>query len=108
MIDLREYTRPVLSTTQRYEQISLKFLPLIGKTIIVFVDGGGMSGGGFTGILIEVLSDSIKLITKLPTAPNMRCHRGTGFRSRNRKQSGLGTYTEILLNHVTAFTYFYE
>lgn len=82
--------------------IQLKFIPLIGRTITVFVDGGSISGCGFTGVLINVLSDSIKLVTKLPIPPNnpnISCNR-------NFQNDSFGTKTMIMLNHITALAYF--
>lgn len=37
---------------------------LIGQTITVFVEGGGMSGAGFTGVLTGVHNDFIRLISR--------------------------------------------
>lgn len=74
---------------------------LIGKPITVFVDSGGISGGGFTGILIEVLSDSIKLITDIPSAPNIQ----KNCSHKKRRNNKFGTYTTIMLDHITAINY---
>lgn len=71
---------------------------LIGKTIIVFVDSGGLAGKGFTGILTEVLVDRIKLITELPDIPKNN-------RITKKRCSNLGTSTMIMVNHITAVTY---
>jgi hypothetical protein len=73
----------------------------IGKLITVFVDSGGASGSGFTGILVEILSDSIKLITAIPSVPPIRknCH------CKKNHSSQLGTSTTIMLEHITAITY---
>ncbi len=74
---------------------------MIGKPIIVFVDSGGVSGRGFTGVLTEVLNDRIKLITSFPSAPNRSMNR-----SCNKKNSSrFGTCTTIMLEHITAVTY---
>jgi hypothetical protein len=73
----------------------------IGKPITVFVDSGGASGRGFTGILIEVLSDSIKLVTSSPSAPGNR----SGYPCKKKQHSRFGTCTTIVLEHVTAITY---
>jgi len=74
---------------------------MIGKPITVFVNGGGVSGSGFTGVLIEVLFDSIKLITAMPSAPNTHKNRFC----KKKHCSNFGTCTTIMLNHITAITY---
>lgn len=74
---------------------------LIGTPITVFVDSGGVSGKGFTGVLIEVLSDSIKLITSMPSAPNMR----TKNSHKKRQPCKFGACTTIMLEHITAINY---
>jgi len=83
--------------------------PFVGRTITVFVDIGGTSHSSFTGTLIDVLSDSIKLVSKLPLKPNLNIHNnGIRFnRSRYCKAQGsrLGTNTYILINHITALAY---
>jgi len=82
---------------------------LTGKLITVFVDGGGESGKGFTGILIEVLSDRIKLITGLPSAPV--CKKSSNQPKCNHCQKKIncnfGINTIIMIDHITAITYNY-
>jgi len=89
--------------------IQMKLTTLIGKIITVFVDSGGASGNGFTGVLIEVLNDSIKLVTKLPEMTRCNSNRsGNVFNqscNRQHECSKLGTNTIIIINHITAFTY---
>lgn len=65
---------------------------LIGRKIAVYPDNGGC----VTGILMEVLSDSIKLITKLPSTPG---------RNMRGACSQTGTNTYISINHITAIVY---
>jgi len=79
----------------------LELSDMIGKPITVFVNGGGASGSGFTGILIEVLCDSIKLITAMPSAPTIHKNRSC----KKKHCSNFGTCTTIMLNHITAITY---
>jgi hypothetical protein len=105
------YPQTPVVTTQRYYNLLLKLLPLIGNAVTVFVDSGGISGSGFTGILIEVSPDSIQLITQVPSAPTMGQHHKRNIlhkSNRKRKQGNkLGAYTIILLEHITAITYSY-
>lgn len=74
---------------------------LIGKPVTVFVDSGGASGNGFTGVLIEVFADRIKLITSLS-----RCAKCTaGFPCPSKGCDAFGTGTTVMLNHITAINY---
>ncbi|MFZ5987466.1 MAG: hypothetical protein ACOYWZ_10140 [Bacillota bacterium] len=41
----------------------------IGQTVTIFVTGGGMSGAGFTGILLNSNDIYVKLITRIGPAP---------------------------------------
>lgn len=83
---------------------------LIGKPIKIFVNGGGASGKGFTGILVEVLPDRIKIATKLPSPPmhkqNIKNHSSKN-KSCNTKYDEFGTYSVIMLEHITAIAYNY-
>lgn len=72
--------------------MQIELIGLIGKNISVFVD----SGGCMTGILIEVLPDSIKLITRLPQISRCNAHNAC---------SRPGTNTYISLNHIAAVVY---
>jgi hypothetical protein len=74
---------------------------LRGKTVTVFIEGGGASGNGFTGILIEVFSDRVTLITKLPNCNMHNCRNG-GNRSCGNL---LGTRTVIMIDAICAVIY---
>lgn len=41
----------------------------IGRVVTICTQSGGCSGRGFTGLLVNVGSDTCKLVTSLPTAP---------------------------------------
>lgn len=41
----------------------------IGRVVTVFTTSGGCSGRGFTGLLVSVDCNKIKLATALPSAP---------------------------------------
>lgn len=74
---------------------------LIGKPITVFVDGGGVCGRGFTGVLLKVLTDSITLITALPPAVQI----STQCLCKKQRDNKFGTCTTIPLEHITAINY---
>jgi hypothetical protein len=80
--------------------LNLELKSLLGKTITVFVDSGGKSGNGFTGILTEVLPDRIRLITSIPGRPVNQF-------SGNRQTPKQGTAAVILRDHITAITFSY-
>ena len=113
MINLNPtYPHNPVVTTQRFQNITLKLLPLLDNVITVFVDSGGISGNGFTGLLIDVSADSIRLITQVPSAPEIGQLRQRIIlhkSSRKQKQaSKFGAYTLIFLEHITAITYSYS
>ena len=41
----------------------------IGRTVTIFTTSGGMSGSGFTGVLIGINEHFVKLITQIGPAP---------------------------------------
>lgn len=41
----------------------------IGQTVTIFTTSGGLSGSGFTGVLISVSPRSVKLIAQIGAAP---------------------------------------
>ena len=106
MIFINDYRRPNLLDFAEQNSCyinELQLMSLKGKMIIVFVDSGGVSGNGFTGILVDVLSDRIRLLTSLPSAPR----NNNSYRHFCEKcsQSSFGTYTIIMIKHITAITY---
>lgn len=72
--------------------LQAEFSSIIGKTVTVYVD----TGGCVTGILMEVLPDSIKLITRLSKMQNRNVRNTCGHP---------GTNTYISLNHICAVVY---
>ncbi len=41
----------------------------IGETVIIFTASGGISGCGFTGVILSVNCDFVRLVTQQGTAP---------------------------------------
>ncbi|MDR3645339.1 MAG: hypothetical protein P4M02_09735 [Clostridia bacterium] len=104
MIYIKDYQalNELVTENERHGLFCRSLLPsLIGRTITVFVDSGGASGAGFTGILIETFSDSIRLLTAVESAPavRMNCPR------KKRNCCRCGSCTTIMLEHITAITY---
>jgi len=91
----------------------------IGRIVRVFTETGGLAGIGFTGVLIEVNDDFIKLITELPSAPSHPfgvhkkksrgcfcggdCFGGDCF-GGGCDHSRFGTITVIACDQITAFS----
>lgn len=50
-----------------------------GRVVTIFTQSGGLSGSGFTGLLVSANRDFIKLISNLPAAPR------SPFRNERRK-----------------------
>jgi hypothetical protein len=96
--DLNALVQPKLDNPPSFRE---SLLPLIGKSVVVFVDGGGKSGNGFTGILMEVLPGTIRLITSVPSRPVNPSGRCGG----SRQNQSSGTAAVIPLSHITAVTY---
>lgn len=42
----------------------------IGRVVTIFTRSGGRSGSGFTGLLVSVDDDIVRLITSIPSAPH--------------------------------------
>ena len=104
----------------------------IGQTITIFTVSGGISGGGFTGVLAHVGHGCIKMITSIGAAPacaiGSECGSGWGYgRERhhenkcgcNKKghhhrpepvghhhgRNWLGSVTEIPIDKIASFTH---
>lgn len=76
---------------------------LIGTPVTVYICGGGESGRGFSGILIEVTEECVRLVTSLPRAPQAGCAPPSG---RAQRGPGFpGTSVLIPLRQVAALEY---
>ncbi|MCM8710672.1 hypothetical protein M2651_06480 [Clostridium sp. SYSU_GA19001] len=84
----------------------------IGQTITIFTISGGESGSGFTGVLIEVNKDYIKILIRAASPPS--CTLGNCcitekqekvFDENNCEKLTLGTMTSIPINKIAAFVH---
>ena len=83
----------------------------IGQTVTIFTTSGGISGGGFTGVLAAVNDNCVKLITDIGAAPS--CPIGGpclgpcfGNNRNNCRNTGwLGSVTEIPVCKIAGFTH---
>jgi hypothetical protein len=65
----------------------------IGQTITIFTTSGGQSGRGFTGVLLSVEIDHIRILTSLASGP------GT------YDDISLGSITNIPIDKIAAFVH---
>jgi len=78
----------------------------IGRVVTIFTKSGGASGCGFTGLIVRVDCDVVKLTTRLPCAPaqpfeDFCGNRNFGFR-RCCGSHELGTTCIIPLNAIAS------
>lgn len=81
----------------------------IGETVTIYTKSGGQSGFGFTGVILGVSNDFVRLITQIGPAPgcalgsDCTCDgRGRRFRSRI---FDIGSYVDIPLDAIAAVVY---
>ena len=78
----------------------------LGKVCTVFTKSGGASGCGFTGLLVQVNDDFIKVVTQLPCSPSQTFSTNinnpiTGNRCTGN--NGLTTTCTIPTNAIASF-----
>ena len=89
----------------------------IGRIVTIFTESGGLSGSGFTGLLVHADCRFIKLITCLPSAPPIpfgvndfagRRRGGRGdreFCECRCHESHFGTVIVIPVDQIVAFVF---
>ncbi|MDP4094982.1 MAG: hypothetical protein Q8920_16695 [Bacillota bacterium] len=93
------------------EKFALHISHYISQTVTVYVCGGGPSGSGFTGVLADVGSFYIKLISRIGPPPACSLWNNCQNRFNNLygnilgTVSGLGSVTYIPLNKITCFAH---
>jgi hypothetical protein len=82
----------------------------IGETVTIYTKSGGQSGFGFTGVILGVSHDFVRLITNIGPAPG--CALGSdctcfnsGRRSRGGRIHDIGSYVDIPLDAIAAVVY---
>jgi ABC-type sulfate transport system substrate-binding protein len=85
------------------ESFKESLIKFIGQTITIYTTSGGLSGHGFTGVLLQVSADQIKLLTKLESAPIVS-FKDT-FSHEEEDEASLGSITNIPINKIAAFTH---
>lgn len=91
----------------------------IGETVTIFTTSGGESGIGFTGVVLSVNKNFVRLITRIGTGPGCplgsACndhedHNNRGYdndRGCDNHNRGfrVGSVTDIPINRITAFVH---
>jgi hypothetical protein len=83
----------------------------IGQTITIYIVAGGEAGSGFTGVLLDVKKDYIKILTKIASPPN--CFPGNECNDcesdetiiKDNNNITLGSITNIPINKIAAFVH---
>lgn len=77
----------------------------LGKVCTVFTKSGGASGCGFTGLLVQVNDDFIKVVTQLPCACGQEFSTNINRPINNRclGNNGLTTTCTIPTNAIASF-----
>lgn len=79
----------------------------IGQTITIYTSSGGESGSGFTGVLLDVKKDYIKILSRIGSPPN--CSSGSISEEESKKNNCedacLGAITDIPLSKIAAFVH---
>ncbi|ERI94910.1 hypothetical protein HMPREF1982_00592 [Clostridiales bacterium oral taxon 876 str. F0540] len=95
----------VLLNDNNFIQSLIKY---IGQTITIYTVSGGESGSGFTGVLLDVKKDYIKVLSRLaspPCIPEEYCNSEEGSAELNNNEISLGAVTNIPINKIAAFVH---
>lgn len=82
----------------------------IGRVVTIFTASGGVSGSGFTGLLVWANSNSVKIITNLPSAPpnplgDCGCNNGLFWNSNYCNGSQFGSCVIIPTCQIVSFVF---
>ncbi len=82
-------------------------IKFIGQTITIYTVSGGEAGSGFTGVLLDVKKDYIKILSRIASPPE--CGLGSCCEDTNvlKDNSGanLGAITNIPISKIAAFVH---
>jgi hypothetical protein len=62
----------------------------IGETVTIFTTSGGESGSGFTGVIINVSNDFVRLVTRIGPPPGCALGNACCDRFNRRWNNGFG------------------
>lgn len=100
--------------TNMYSLSCINFKAFTGMTVTVYVNGGGISGSGFTGVLLAANEVVVRLLTQPASAP--ACALGGACDTYikapalcsvcpNAQQFNPGTVVEIPIWNIVAFVH---
>jgi hypothetical protein len=73
-----------MSDCRRLEELVRSLRRRLGETVTIFTTSGGLSGRGFTGVLISVNCDFVRLLSDIGPAP--ACALGSCCDVRRRRR----------------------
>ena len=96
--------------------VSEQLCRFIGETVTIFTESGGLSGSGFTGVVLFVNDCFVRLVTCIGAAPNCplgsACDSvsgfcGTGSRKCKSEYCGekIGSVVDIPVDKIVAFVH---
>ncbi len=82
----------------------------IGRVVTIFTASGGVSGSGFTGLLVWANNNAVKLVTNLPSAPanplgDCGCNNGLFWNSNYCGNSTNGSSVIIPTCQIVSFVF---
>ena len=82
----------------------------IGRVVTIFTASGGVSGSGFTGLLVWANNQTVKLVTNLPSAPpnplgDCGCNNGLMWNSNYCNGSMYGSVVVIPTCQIVSFVF---
>jgi hypothetical protein len=92
----------VLLNDNNFIQSLIKY---IGQTITIYTVSGGESGSGFTGVLLDVKNDYIKILSEIASPPDFISDTDEKEINQNNEALSLGTITNIPINKIAAFVH---
>jgi hypothetical protein len=100
----------LIDATNIQNEFVLHMSKHIGETVIIFVNGGGMSGAGFTGVLLRVHICFIQLITKIATPPMNKsfnfCIELPNCDSSKLSNLQIGSIANIPIDKIISFVHY--
>lgn len=79
----------------------------IGQTVTIYTASGGDSGSGFTGVILDVKKDYIKVLSSVGSPPEFSFGNSDVKEelSEGKDMTSLGTITNIPINKIAAFVH---
>jgi hypothetical protein len=83
------------------ESFLMSLARYISQTVTIYTVSGGQSGAGFTGVLLEVCRDHVRILTSAASPPAYSL--GDSFEDNDEKPVNLGSIAEVPLSKIAAF-----